>query len=179
MTARIFLSYKHGDPSTRIARTVCDHLEAYGDALGVSVFMDDRQLVAADEWRRRVDKELASMTHFLALLDTAYWLSGECRRELNWAHQRYVASGSPKLLFVQAQTIRPDLMVLGTNGQPVPRTKSARIPRVADFHFLGPFDASVRLQRLMWEEPGKLMDQVANLIGRLEATLPTHKQDLE
>ena len=51
------------------------------------------------------------------------------------------------------------------------RTKDPLIESVGDLQFLGPFDPELRLERLQWQDPAKLSDQIANLIGALERVI--------
>jgi hypothetical protein len=172
----IFISYKHAGPSTKIARAFYDHLDAISDGLGLSVFMDDVALRASDNWKDEVNKALEQTTHFIALLSTQYWLSGECRRELRKALDGFETKGSPRLLFVMAESIRPDLFTFDKDRKSGElKTKNPRIHKVGDLHFLGPFDNNTRLVRLEWENPAKLSDQFSQLLDRLEATLSKHR----
>ena len=176
MSSHIFISYKHGDPSTRIAKHLYDHLDAVSDALDFSLYMDDKDNLGGDLWSENIQAALDETTHFIALLDTAYWLSKECRRELRYVLNRYETTGSPRLLFVKAQEIRPDLFRFDKDrktGELV--SDDPQISKVGDLHFLGPYDKNVQLVRLAWEDPAMLSDQVAQLLDRLERVLPPAK----
>lgn len=168
----LFISYKHGDPSTRIARFVYDYFLAVSDGLGFDIFMDDKSIVGGDQWTAEVEQALARTTHFLALLDTAYWLSPECRRELRYALNGWETRESPRLLFVKAAEIRPDLFTFNKDRQTGELTSDdPQVKKVGDLHFLGPFDGNTQLVRLQWEDPAKLGDQVAQLLARFEQAL--------
>ena len=45
--SHIFISYKHGDPSTRIAKALYDYLDAVSDALKFEIFMDDERSLSS------------------------------------------------------------------------------------------------------------------------------------
>jgi hypothetical protein len=168
----IFISYKHGDPSTKIAKAFCNHLLAVSDALGMQIYMDDKDNLGGDLWSDNVDKALKECTHFIVLLNTAYWLSEECRRELRVALGRFEQSKTPRLLFVKAEEIRPDLFSFNKDRQTGELTSDdPQVNKVGDIHFLGPFDKNTQLVRLAWENKGKLSDQFAQLLNRLERTL--------
>lgn len=175
-TSFIFISYKHGDPSTAIARHLYDHLSAVSDALDYDLFMDDKENLGGDLWSDNVEEALEKTTHFIALLDPQYWLSPECRRELAFALNRFETSRSPRLLFVKAQEIAPELFRFdkdrrtGVLISPDPKVRS-----VGELHFLGPYDENLQLVRLAWERPAKLSDQVAQLRARLQKVLPKAK----
>ena len=170
--SHLFISYKHGDPSTRIAKSLYDYLDAVSDALKFEIFMDDEALRASDNWQEIIDQALAKATHFIALLGTDYWLSGACQHELCKAVERFETEGSPKLLFVMAESIRPDLFTFDKSRR-TGRLSSSNptINKVGDLQFLGPFDDNNRLVRLAWEHPAIFNDQLAQLLERLERTL--------
>lgn len=168
----IFISYKHGDPSTKIAKSFYDHLAAVSDGLDFDIYMDDKDNLAGDIWSENVATALQRCTHFIALLNTAYWLSKECRRELRVALERFEHGQIPRLLFVKAEEIRPDLFRFDKDrGTGELTSDDPQIRKVSDLHFLGPFDQNIQLVRLDWENQGKLSDQFAQLLNRLEKTL--------
>ncbi len=174
MPSFVFISYKHGDPSTRIARHLCDHLRAVGDALDFEIFMDEKDNVGGDVWNDNIEEALDKTTHFIALLDTAYWLSKECKRELQFVLERFERSKSPRVLFVKSQEIRPDLFRFDTQRQKGQLLDpDSKIRAVGDLHFLGPYDGNNQLVRLAWENPAALSDQIAQLLNRLERVLPS------
>lgn len=167
-----FISYKHGDPSTKIAKSFHDYLDAVSDALDFDIYMDDKDNLAGDVWSDKVDQSLQHCTHFVALLNTAYWLSKECRRELRVALERFEHGAVPRLLFIMAEEIRPDLFSFNKDRHTGELTSvDPQVGKVGDLHFLGPFNANTQLVRLDWENPGKLSDQFAQLLNRLEKTL--------
>lgn len=168
----IFISYKHGDPSTRIAKHLYDHLSAVSDALDITLYMDDKDNLGGDPWSVNVETALNLTTHFIALLDTQYWLSKECRRELLHALNRFENTRVPRLLFVKAQEIRPDLFRFDKDrakGELV--SPEPQVQAIGDLHFLGPFDDNLRLVRLYSDDPPRMQDQIAQLLDRLERVL--------
>ena len=168
----IFISYKHGIPSTQIAKALYDHLEAVSDALDFEIFMDDEANRAGDDWQKNIDQALAKTTHFISLLSTAYWLSSACRQEVCQVLARFEKEGSPRLLFVMAETIRPDLFTFDKDRKTGRlQSDNPQVNRVGDIHFLGPFDSSTRLVRLEPERPALFNDQLAQLLRRLERAL--------
>ena len=173
MGSFIFISYKHGDPSTRIAKHLYDHIDAVSDALDCRLYMDDKEHLGGDVWSEKIEQALGETTHFIALLDTAYWLSPQCRRELRHALNRFESTGTPRLLFVKSQEIRPDLFRFDKDRRTGELVSSdPKIGRVGDLHFLGPYDDNLQLVRLAWEYPAQLSDQIAQLLDRLEKVLP-------
>ena len=168
----IFISYKHGNPSTQIAKALYDYLDAVSDALGFEIFMDDEANRAGDDWQKNIDQALAKTTHFISLLGTAYWLSSACRQEVCQALARFEKESSPRLLFVMAETIRPDLFTFDKDRRTGRlQSDNPQIYRVGDIHFLGPFDGNSGLVRLEPAHPAIFNDQLAQLLGRLERTL--------
>lgn len=169
----VFISYKHVDHSTRVARHLRNALEVVSEALGFRVFLDDEELRASDSWQQEVDDALAGMTHFIALLTDEFWLSPECRRELNAAINRYEDGRKTLLLFVLVDDMRPDLLSLNADRQAERLVSDhPRVRRVGDIHFLGPYNSAGQLVRLEWENPAVLRDQIKQLIDRFERTLP-------
>ena len=168
----VFISYKHGDPSTKIAQAFHDHLAAVSDALDMDIYMDDKDNLGGDVWSEKVNQALDQCTHFIVLLNTAFWLSTECRRELRVALERYERSQSPRLLFIKAEEIRPDLFTFDKERKlGLLKSEDPTVKKVSDIHFLGPFDKDLQLVRLNWESPGRLSDQFSQLLDRLEPTL--------
>jgi hypothetical protein len=171
MDHQLFISYKHGKPSTEYAKELCDHFSAYADALHYTIFMDDKDLRGGDLWTEEVDSALRSCTHFVALLNTAYWLSHQCQRELFAALDRREKTGAPRLLFIKAEEIRPDLLTFDAGRKKFELVSpDPDVRRVGDLHFLGPYDGYTRLVRLA-ADPIERADQYAQLLKRLEDAL--------
>ncbi|WP_296556138.1 toll/interleukin-1 receptor domain-containing protein [Pigmentiphaga sp.] len=170
----VFISYKHADYSTRVARKLCDALEVVSDALGIRVFLDD-EINPSEEWKATVNATMGEMTHFIALLTNEYLLkrSTECRRELLTAVQRYEDGGKTRLLFVLVDDISPGLISLSADrkaGKLV--SDEPRVEKLGDINFLGPYNDAKQLVRLEWENDGRLSDQIKQLIDRFQRTLP-------
>jgi hypothetical protein len=171
MEHQLFISYKHGKRSTEYAKELCDYLTAPADALGYEIFMDDKDLRGGDAWTKEVDEALQKCTHFLALLNTAYWLSKQCQRELFASLDRFEKTGTPRLLFVKAEEIRADLLTFDEGRRTFSLTSpDPQVRRVGDLHFLGPYDENTRLVRLA-SDAIERTDQYAQLLNRLEDTL--------
>lgn len=170
--ASLFISYKHGDPSSQIAKRFHDYLDAVSDALDFELFMDDEANRAGDDWQQNIDRALADCTHFVALLDTSYWRSPACQYEVCKAVERFESSGAPRLLFVMAEDICAEFFTFDKSRR-TGRLNSANpiLNAVGDLHFLGPFDESTRLVPLAWENRPLFNKQLAQLLGRLERVL--------
>ena len=167
----VFLSYKHGEVSTRYARELYQHFSAYAAGLNFSLYLDDVDNVAGCEWARTVDAALARCTHLLVLLTNAYWLSPQCQREMRAALARFEATQSPRLLFILGEQLRPDLFKFDASRKTgTLEPAESPLQSVSDIHFLGPFDASTRLVRLSADAVQR-SDQYAQLLDRFEATL--------
>jgi hypothetical protein len=173
----VFISYKHVEHSTRVARRLRNALEVVSDALEFNVFLDDEDLRAGDGWQAEVNAALAGMTHFIALLTDEYWLSPECRRELNEAINRYEDGKKTRLLFVLVDDMRPDLLSLNRDrraGRLV--SDDPKVQRLGDIHFLGPYNSAKQLVRLKWEDEATLRDQIKSMIDHFERTLPSGRR---
>mgnify|MGYP001167412264 CR=1 FL=1 len=169
----VFISYKHENPSTKIARKLRKSLAVYSEALGIDVFLDDEDLRASDSWAAEVNSALGNMSHFIALLTDDYWLSAECRRELNAAINRYEDGKKTKLLFVLVEDMRPELLSLNADRK-AGRLLSddPQITKIGDIHFLGPYNDAKQLVRLHWDNEALLGDQLSQLIKHFIRTLP-------
>ncbi|GAA2320755.1 hypothetical protein GCM10009853_093720 [Glycomyces scopariae] len=92
-----FWSYSHADDeaeSGRIAQLARDVRSQFELLTGESIelFLDRDQLVWGDDWRPKVDASLMSIAFFVPVLTPRYFMSAECRRELN-----YFARGAERL----------------------------------------------------------------------------------
>lgn len=167
----VFLSYKHADRWTEVTRALHMRLSNVSEALRFDVFMDESDLAGGDVWRPEIERRIARTTHFIVMLCNAYWESPECRAELAQAHERYESTRALRLLFVQAERMNPKYLLFEKNSGATLVGGDRRLTRVSDVHFLGPFDAQGRLERLEWNDPSKLDDQLAQLVDRLDVAL--------
>jgi hypothetical protein len=177
-SATIFISYRHGEPSTRIADGLYTALSAVSDGMDFELVMDAHEIAPSDRFDQRILDGLNRTTHFLALLDNQYWASDYCHKELAHAVNRFEKGEDVRLLFVMAGAILPKYLTFdkdrasGRINSPDPLIK-----RIGDLQFLGPFDEARRLERLSYENPAKLDDQFHELIRQLERVLPKLPRD--
>lgn len=169
----VFISYRHGDPSTNIANVIHNALSAVADGLGFDIFMDQHEIEPADLFDEVIIDGLDRTTHFLVVLDNDYWASPYCRKELGRAISRFEQGEKVRILFVKADAIDPQNMVFDKD-RAVGRITSddPLIKRVGDLQFLGPFDNGRRLERLKYEDRAVMRDQVYQLIQELKRVLP-------
>lgn len=175
----VFISYKHEDPWSKQARALFLRLKNVASALKFDLFMDTGMLASA-EWRDELAKKLEATTHFIAFLCDEYWDSEECKRELHAVLERYEAARAanetgPRLLFVRAGNIDPRFFTFDdARHEGKLSGANARIVKVADFNFLGPFDLQNqgKLEVLANKGEPKFDDQLAQLFERFRATLP-------
>jgi hypothetical protein len=83
-----FWSYVHADDDAeggRISRLARDVVAQYELLTGGSIdlFLDRDNLEWGDVWRRKIDDSILSIAFFIPVLTPRYFLSTECRRELN------------------------------------------------------------------------------------------------
>jgi len=171
-SATIFISYRHGEPSTRIADALYTALSAVSDGMGFELVMDKSAIAPADLFDRKILDGLNRTTHFLALLDNEYWASDYCRKELAHAVNRFENGEDVLLLFVMAGAIKPQFMTFDRDRASGRISSDPLIKRIGDLQFLGPFSKTRRLERLKYEEPSALDDQISGLIDQLERVLP-------
>jgi hypothetical protein len=168
----VFISYRHGDPSTLIAREVHTALDAVADGLGFDLFMDQHDNEPGDLFDKVILEGLDRTTHFLALLDNDYWASKYCHKELAHAITRYEKGDPVRILFVKAGAIKPEYMMLKKDREAGQIKTEPLIERIGDLQFLGPFDKARRLERLTPENINNLRDQISDLIDELARVLP-------
>jgi TIR domain len=82
-----FWSYVHADDDadggrvTPLARDVAAQYEMLTGE-NIDLFLDRDDISWGEEWRKRIDESLSSIAFFIAVLTPCYFLSSECRREL-------------------------------------------------------------------------------------------------
>lgn len=84
-----FWSYVHADDdaeSGRIAQLARDVVAQFEMLTGesISLFLDRDRLQWGDDWRPKVDASLSSIAFFVPVITPRYFMSEECRRELNY-----------------------------------------------------------------------------------------------
>ena len=98
-----FWSYVHTDDEAeggRIARLARDVVAQYEMFTGetIRLFLDRDDLEWGDEWKAKVDSSLSSIAFFIPILTPRYFLSAECRRELNGFARKASELGLSELL---------------------------------------------------------------------------------
>ena len=166
----IFVSYRHGPHWTMLAEALHLKLEAIAEGVGFELFLDSEDIRAGENWKALVDDALARCTHFVALLCDEYWTrSNQCLRELFEAVRRHENSGGePRLLFVLAAEMKPELLKLdGARKRGELLSDDPQLKALGDINFLGPFDNNYRLESLDWQRSKRLDRQLAQLVERL------------
>lgn len=84
-----FWSYVHADDdaeSGRVAQLARDVVAQFEMLTGesISLFLDRDRLQWGDDWRPKVDASLSSIAFFVPVITPRYFMSKECRRELNY-----------------------------------------------------------------------------------------------
>ncbi|MCX7521882.1 toll/interleukin-1 receptor domain-containing protein [Microbacterium sp. STN6] len=84
-----FWSYVHADDdaeSGRMAQLARDVVAQFEMLTGesISLFLDRDRLQWGDDWRPKVDASLSSIAFFVPVITPRYFMSEECRRELNY-----------------------------------------------------------------------------------------------
>jgi TIR domain len=82
-----FWSYVHADDTAeggRIRQLANDLCEQYALLTGevIDIFVDQDALAWGDNWREKIDSSLASILFFIPVITPRYFLSSQCRREL-------------------------------------------------------------------------------------------------
>ena len=164
----LFLSYRRGAATTpaveRLYNRAMVELPVYGVR---EVFFDRRSIDAGDPWSPALDAALTRTTHFLALVSIDYWLSKQCQRELTSAIDRYEVEQAPKLLFVLADPLDPQNLVLNADSRPY----ASRLRALGEINFLGPYDRAGRLVHLALGSQRRLDAQLSKLVNSLQDLL--------
>jgi len=165
----LFLSYQRSANTRPAVEQLYRRARVLLAADGVQTFYDTHSIDAGDAWEPAIDEFLAKCTHFLALISVDYWLSPQCRRELETAVACYERKGVPQLLFVLADRLDPNDLLLDDSGaDEAAAALRRRVRSIGQINFLGPYDAAGRLVRLAFESPALLGDQIADLVERLQ-----------
>ena len=98
-----FWSYVHSDDEadgqriTRLARDVSAQFEMLtGESL--DLFLDKDAIRWGEEWRSTIDSSLATIAFFIPVLTPRYFMSAECRRELQFFAREASRLGIRELL---------------------------------------------------------------------------------
>ena len=98
-----FWSYVHKDDEAeqgRISRLAKDVAAQYEMLTGetIELFLDKDALEWGDDWRDKIDASLASVAFFIPVLTPRYFMSPECRRELQFFARRAEQLGIKELV---------------------------------------------------------------------------------
>ena len=185
-THPLFLSYKRSAETTPVVERLYKRIKVQLTKHGVEPFFDRRSIEAGDTWQKGIDDFMARATHFVAFISIDFWLSEQCRRELDLAIGRYKKEGVPRLLFVLADQLSPndlafdeteacshtDANASAADGQRHVAEAAERVRKVkgiGEFNFLGPYDPqSGALVRLEFENPAKADLQLAQLVESIK-----------
>ncbi|WP_326945236.1 toll/interleukin-1 receptor domain-containing protein [Amycolatopsis sp. NBC_01307] len=98
-----FWSYVHRDDAaegeriSQLARDVVSQFEMISGET-ISLFLDRDSMEWGDKWRAKIDTTLASVAFFVPIITPRYFMSTECRRELNFFARRANELGIPELV---------------------------------------------------------------------------------
>ncbi len=182
----LFLSYKRGPNTTPVIERLFSRITVQLQGREVVPFFDRKSIEAGEPWEAGIDNFIAKTTLFVAFISIDFWLSDQCRRELDLAIHRYEIEKAPKLLFVLADQLDPNDLAFDKEaarkqlGEAVPdeakleqvedaARRVATVRGIGQFNFLGPYDDhSGALVRLMFEDPVKADLQLAQLVESIK-----------
>lgn len=171
----LFLSYHRTPETTPAMERLYRRAKVQLGGAGLVPFFDKASIDAGDAWMPAIDDALARSAFFLALVSVDYWLSEQCRRELDIALDRYQRTQAPRLLFVLADRLDPSDLALDADAaaahlqaDPNAAPPLNKVKSLGQFNFLGPYDAAGRLVRLAFESPRLMDDQFAALIQQVQ-----------
>lgn len=112
-----FWSYVHADDQAegeriaRLARDVAAQFEMFtGETL--ELFLDRDSLSWGEIWREKIDGALGSVAFFIPVLTPRYFMSPECRRELQYFARKATSLGMKELVlplhYVEVPALRQD-----------------------------------------------------------------------
>ena len=112
-----FWSYVHADDDvdngrvSRLAQDVAAHFEMLTGEK-ISLFVDKDEIEWGEDWRGKIDESLASIAYFIPVLTPRYFMSAECRRELQFFARRARQLGIEELvlplLYVDVPSLHED-----------------------------------------------------------------------
>jgi hypothetical protein len=178
----LFLSYKRGAAMTPVVKRLNDRIQVELSSFPVRSFFDRKSIDAGEEWEAQIDAFLGKATLFVAFISIDFWLSAQCRRELDIALARYRVSPEPRkptLLFILADALHPGNLAFDeTAGRQKADDEAVRsakervdeIKSVGDFNFLGPYaPGSGALTRLVVEDFDQYDLQLAAMVQTIRA----------
>ena len=112
-----FWSYVHADDQaegeriSRLARDVASQFEMLtGEPL--NLFLDRDAISWGEDWHGRIDSSLASVAFFIPVMTPRYFMSAECRREMQFFARRATSLGIKELvlplLYVDVASLRDE-----------------------------------------------------------------------
>lgn len=98
-----FWSYVHADDdadSGRVSRLAQDVAAQYEMLTGekIGLFLDRADIEWGDDWRSKIDESLSLIAFFIPVLTPRYFMSSECRRELQFFARRAKKLGIEELV---------------------------------------------------------------------------------
>jgi hypothetical protein len=98
-----FWSYVHSDDQAeggRIVRLAHDIVEQFQMLTGekINLFLDKDAIEWGENWRETIDQNLASVAFFIPVMTPRYFMSPECRRELQFFARKASELGIKELL---------------------------------------------------------------------------------
>jgi hypothetical protein len=112
-----FWSYVHADDDAdggRVARLAQDVAAQFEMLTGekIDLFLDRDDISWGEDWRNKIDESLSSIAYFIPVLTPRYFMSSECRRELQFFARRAKNLGIEELvlplLYVDVPSLHGD-----------------------------------------------------------------------
>lgn len=135
-----FWSYVHDDDEAeggRISRLARDVVAQYELLAGetVSLFLDKDDIEWGERWRDRIDESLASVAFFIPVLTPRFFMSPECRRELQFFARHATQLGIKDLVLPLFYVDVPALREEEPGDDLVAMTKSFQLEDWRDLRF--------------------------------------------
>ncbi|HTN50134.1 MAG TPA: toll/interleukin-1 receptor domain-containing protein [Burkholderiaceae bacterium] len=143
------------------------------DTWNADVFMDTHEIEPGGLFDAAIIAALKRTTHFIILLNSSYWASEYCRKELALAVERFEKGLDIALLFVMVDKLDPKHFAFDKDRRAGRIKTEPLLKNVGMVSFLGPFDPYNGLVRMQYENEATLSDQIADLVRRLDEIMPT------
>jgi len=136
-----FWSYVHtddqadGERITRLARDVKDQFQMLtGEE--ISLFLDKDSLEWGQNWREAIDSDLASVAFFIPVMTPRYFMSPECRRELQSFARRATNLGIKELILPVLYVDVPEIHDENTTDELIQLVRTFQWEDWQDLRFL-------------------------------------------
>jgi hypothetical protein len=182
-----FWSYVHNDDQAeggRISQLARDIVAQYQMLTGEEIrllFLDKDDLKWGDQWRKEIDSSLASVAFFVPVMTPRYFMSPECRRELQFFLRRANELGIKELILPLHYVNVPALHNEATEDELIRLLSTFQWEDWRELRFsdVGSADYRRSVARLAEKlvEANKRAEEIGTPIATQPETVPTESED--